>query len=541
MSVDARHTPVLLIAFRRPDETRRVLSVIGEIRPQRLYIAADGPRNAKDEPHCAEVRRIVSDLAWDCQPSFLFQKVNLGCKHAPVAAIDWFFQNEEEGIILEDDCIPSKSFFLYCAVLLDRYRRNPRVWHIAGNNFGIEPRYFKEEAYSFSSLPQVWGWATWRDRWKYYEKSPFAYGQKVSSRWRRWPLSNGAKIAKLRHLKSLRNGLDAWDYQWHFTVFNHGGLCVYPSTNLVSNIGNGETATHTVSDTRTHLPRSEINAGALIDDCSAPALNQGLTRLLERKMGLYMAPRVAIRKRIKLEKKHATMFLKKRLRRATLKRTQISIVIASTGRAGSTVLFNTVAAGWVRARTTPLSFLFPQEEARAAIRDDAWRLAEQDLKPGIVYKTHDLPLDQLRAGRFRTIFVFTDPWESVLSAYQVMKEYGQIWLEEHLWHLGSSAQPKDLFSADALNFCRQMECWLSFEHENVMCIDYRALWENAHLISRFLGFDVSLPPYRARRKKEGSGLYMDREVLIEMNARYLAAPLVKVGRSVLARRLPPSL
>ena len=129
-------TPVLLIAFNRPERTAQVLQSLAEIRPQKLYVACDGPRPERlDEVRrCEAVRALVSQLDWPCQLRTLFQPSNLGCRAGVTAALDWFFEQEEEGIVLEDDIVADPSFFRFCQELLERYRHDERVGVIAANN-----------------------------------------------------------------------------------------------------------------------------------------------------------------------------------------------------------------------------------------------------------------------------------------------------------------------------------------------------------------------------------------------------------------------
>ena len=127
--------PVIMLVFNRPEQTRRVFAAIQEARPSRLYVAADGPRGAEDEERCAEVRSIVQNVQWSCHLETLFRDRNLGCGSAVHSALNWFFEHEHAGIILEDDCLPSQSFFRYCTELLARYGHDARIMSICGSDF----------------------------------------------------------------------------------------------------------------------------------------------------------------------------------------------------------------------------------------------------------------------------------------------------------------------------------------------------------------------------------------------------------------------
>ena len=120
----AADTPLLMIAFNRPEKTRRVFDAVRAAAPKRLYLAADGPRAdvPSDVDRCDRTRHVLEDVTWPCEVQRLYQTENLGCKRGVGAAIDWFLTHEESGIILEDDCIPTLDFFPFCAELLDRYR-----------------------------------------------------------------------------------------------------------------------------------------------------------------------------------------------------------------------------------------------------------------------------------------------------------------------------------------------------------------------------------------------------------------------------------
>ena len=138
MRQNLRQTPVLMLVFNRPEITRRVFDVLREVRPKKLFISADGPRATipDDKKKCAETRKIFENIDWECEVYTHFSDRNLGCLNAVSAGINWFFSRVNEGIILEDDCLPDTSFFPFCEEMLERYRDDTRIMHINGNNFG---------------------------------------------------------------------------------------------------------------------------------------------------------------------------------------------------------------------------------------------------------------------------------------------------------------------------------------------------------------------------------------------------------------------
>jgi hypothetical protein len=239
--------PVLFLVFNRPEPTRQVFQAIRVYRPTHLYIAADGPRPEKPGEWrlCGDVRSVVEEVDWECQVQTLFRDQNVGCGAAVSGAISWFFEHEEQGIILEDDCLPDPSFFPFCAEMLDRFRDEPKVGSISGDNF-LPPTLHLDRPYGFSKYVQIWGWATWRRFWKHYDFELSGDEAEWESIIRRMnPIENQAKYW-LQILQALRSGLiDTWDYQVMFSAWKADLVHIFPSRNLICNLGYGADATHT--------------------------------------------------------------------------------------------------------------------------------------------------------------------------------------------------------------------------------------------------------------------------------------------------------
>jgi hypothetical protein len=240
-------TPILFLVFNRPDLTRQVFRTIRNQKPARLYIAADGPRLHKsgEEELCAETRSLIEEVDWDCDVRKLYREENLGCGRAVSEAITWFFEQESEGIILEDDCLPDASFYLFCREMLARFRENEKVGSVSGNNF-LPPAMRVAAPYGFSEYAQIWGWATWARFWK-------SYDFELSGAEEEWeeiihrvnPIEYHARYW-IEVFRAMKSGLlDTWDYQVIFSAWKSGFVHVYPSRNLVSNLGYGKGATHT--------------------------------------------------------------------------------------------------------------------------------------------------------------------------------------------------------------------------------------------------------------------------------------------------------
>jgi hypothetical protein len=241
-------SPVLFITFNRPEPTQKVFDAIRTARPSKLYIASDGPRigNQSDRRKIQEVHEIVGKVDWPCEVNTLYRTDNLGCKIAVSSAIDWFFEQEEAGIILEDDCLPHPDFFVFCSELLVRYKDEEKVFSITGTNIqsGIKRG---SASYYFSKYAHVWGWASWRRAWQHYQLDMSYWPKwKNSKEWRQRNFSLLEKKCWNKVFdKVYRNEVDTWDYQWTACNFYKGGLVATPHVNLIRNIGFGEDATHT--------------------------------------------------------------------------------------------------------------------------------------------------------------------------------------------------------------------------------------------------------------------------------------------------------
>lgn len=247
-------TPVAFIIFNRPDTTERVFSEIAKARPPTLLVLGDGPRaNRRGEAEkVAATRAIIQRVDWDCEVLTNFSDVNLGCKKRVSSGIDWVFEQVEEAIILEDDCLPDPTFFRFCQEMLERYRGDQRIGMISGDNFQFGRRY-GDDSYYFSKYVHIWGWASWRDRWTGRYDVTMAKWPRVRDEGRLADMVGDAREAanwgKIFE-QVYCGGIDTWDYQWVFANWMAGRLSILPSVNLISNVGFGENATHTtgVSD-----------------------------------------------------------------------------------------------------------------------------------------------------------------------------------------------------------------------------------------------------------------------------------------------------
>lgn len=239
-----KQTPILFTIFNRLDTTTLVFEQIRKAQPQKLYIAADGPGSDEEEKLCKKTREIINLIDWDCSIKKLFRDKNLGCREAMIEAITWFFEYEPEGIILEDDCLPSDSFFGFCSTLLEEYRNDERIGHITGSNFqNGEER--GDGSYYFSSLTHVWGWAGWRRVWKDYDPDMKTFPLFEETRCiNNMPSHSPLKSIWISNLKNHHIKSNSWDYQYSYLNMINSRLAVIPNKNLISNIGCNDKATH---------------------------------------------------------------------------------------------------------------------------------------------------------------------------------------------------------------------------------------------------------------------------------------------------------
>jgi hypothetical protein len=262
--------PVALFVFNRPNLTAQMFERVREARPGRLLIVADGPRakRPEDVQLCEQVRRMVASADWPCELLTNFAEENLGCRRRLSSGLDWVFDQCSEAIVLEDDCLPSQSFFTFCTAMLHRYRADHRVMHVSGDNFQDGSRR-GSGSYFFSRYPLSWGWATWKRAWRFYDVNVAAWPTASEERWLRTILDNPLERRYWTDIFDHvhRGEIDTWDYQWLFTCWRHGGLSIQPNENLVTNIGAGQDATHFQGDHSTlGIPIREL------DGCVHPDL-----------------------------------------------------------------------------------------------------------------------------------------------------------------------------------------------------------------------------------------------------------------------------
>lgn len=258
-------TPVLFIIFNRPETTQQVFNAIRQQQPAQLFVAADGPRVHKpgEQERCEQTRLIIEQVDWPCEVRKLYHSDNLGCDKAVTMAISWFFDAVEQGIILEDDCIPHPDFWEFTGSLLEKYKNEPAIKVIGGSNFQ-NGQYRGEGSYYFSAIPHIWGWATWRRTWKEYDYdiAKHTSDAELLKMVEQHYAEKDARKYWLTIWRYIKEGRPiTWDYRLTYSVWKHRGLSIIPNVNLVSNIGFGADATTTVDEAS---PLAKRATGAIL-------------------------------------------------------------------------------------------------------------------------------------------------------------------------------------------------------------------------------------------------------------------------------------
>jgi len=235
--------PVLIIAFNRPDSARRVFSAVRAAKPAKLFLACDAARPGKagEAERVAEVRALVDAVDWPCEVHTKFPESNLGSGLGVSSAITWFLGEAGEGVILEDDCLPTPAFFRFAATMLERHREDPRIGLIAGSN--MAPLVDLPASHGFSRVTSCWGWATWKRTWDRFTFIPEPVRE--DEPWTRWLHPNAVDFLR-RKFQAIADGKvrTVWDYQFMVQALRAGQLTVVPGRNLILNIGFDGTGTH---------------------------------------------------------------------------------------------------------------------------------------------------------------------------------------------------------------------------------------------------------------------------------------------------------
>lgn len=285
-------TPVVIIIHRRPDLTRRLVNSLRQVKPQKLYVFADGPRNPTEVRACEITRDVINEIDWKCEIIKEYSKANIGLRRRVVSGLNYVFKREEYAIILEDDLVPDPTFFRFCSELLHRYRNTNNIISIAGNNFQFGKTKIPE-SYYFSRYVHSWGWATWRRAWKLYDDSLSGWQSRNDFTWLKATLGDFTMALYWQLIFTMtKSGIfDSWAYRWTYTSLKNNMVTIIPSENLVSNYGYGVEATHTKSKMKT--------IGMEIKSIGFPLIHPRSIRVNKKadsitENTIYLTPRIAL-------------------------------------------------------------------------------------------------------------------------------------------------------------------------------------------------------------------------------------------------------
>lgn len=243
--------PVLLIFFCRADKFEKVFEQVKIARPSKLYLYQDGPRNSADMDGILKCREIAAQIDWECDVKTWYQENNMGCDPSEYIAQHWMFEQEEMGIVLEDDDVPSQSFFPFCKELLEKYKDDERVNMICGMN-NTEVSEHIEDSYLFTTKGSIWGWASWkRVVMKWDENYPWLDNEKDMKNLRGQRLKKHEYDIFLRNtIRHKKSGRAHYETIGGMDLYLYNRLNIVPKYNMITNIGVGEETTHGAADLR---------------------------------------------------------------------------------------------------------------------------------------------------------------------------------------------------------------------------------------------------------------------------------------------------
>lgn len=258
-------SPVLLIGFNRPDTMQKVFNEVRRAQPLKLYYAVDCAREGKDDEaeKVNQVKDIINQVDWSCEVFTLFQKTNRGCGYGPSEAISWAFEKEDQLIVLEDDCVPSLSFFRFCDDMLERYKDDERVNIISGRSHHQGSLFFKEQDYVFTHYAHTWGWATWKRAWHEFDMKMSDFPSFIKGGGALNVFSSKREgVFFNKWFENIYSNIEkecthSWDTQWLYARVKTGALGIVPAFNLIENIGT--VGTHSAKPSESHyLGRYEM-------------------------------------------------------------------------------------------------------------------------------------------------------------------------------------------------------------------------------------------------------------------------------------------
>ena len=237
--------PLVIFLYRRPRLVGELMAVLKSVRPLKIWLVADGPKNSSEVELCQQARsEAETAIRWPCEVRRVYADANLGLKKRIETGLDQVFELEEAAVILEEDCHPTPNFFLFCEAMLEKYRNEPKVGAISGNCF-LPKKQVLATDYYFSRYVHIWGWATWARAWKAYDRRRWAWPKQGFCKL--FPNADKTEEAYWNRIfgRVASGELSTWDYSWISWFWMQGWVSITPAQNLVRNVGFGPDATNT--------------------------------------------------------------------------------------------------------------------------------------------------------------------------------------------------------------------------------------------------------------------------------------------------------
>ncbi len=243
------NSPILLMTYRRPNNTKLILQLLKKYKQKNIIVFNDGLKNKEHSLEHKKTRQVISRFKGLKKLEIIFPKKNLTQKNNLPFALKKVFKKYNRVIILEDDCIPNRSFFKFCNLLLEKYKDDNRISQISGNNFLNFKKYKRRnnDSYFFSNFTSSWGWATWRNRWKgVYDKEIYLWPIIKKEMWLKDIFNNKKSYDFWTKAfdRRFRNLDDDWDRPWTLANLINNRLNIFPNKNLINNIGDDTAALH---------------------------------------------------------------------------------------------------------------------------------------------------------------------------------------------------------------------------------------------------------------------------------------------------------
>lgn len=235
-----KYAPIVLFVYNRLDHTKSTIQALKDnhlAQDSELYIFSDKEKASLEKVNVDEVRNYLPSIDGFRNVNIIYREKNFGLAASIISGVSHVIEKHGSAIVLEDDIVTSPYFLQFMNEALDKYKDNEKVWHISGWNYPINVTSSDLDAFFWRGM-NCWGWATWADRWQYFEKNP----QYLVDNWEKSKIHkfniDGSTNFWSQVLANHSGELSTWAIFWYATIFEHDGLCLNPYKTLVDNIGN---------------------------------------------------------------------------------------------------------------------------------------------------------------------------------------------------------------------------------------------------------------------------------------------------------------